>query len=49
MEDSVIVQHIHMKTVYINNGMKKKVRFDGLSAVALIDGCVYYFKLNDWT
>ena len=49
MEDSVIVQHIRMKTVYINNGMKKKVRFDRLSAVALINDCVYYFKLKDCT
>ena len=28
MEDSVIVQHIRMKTVYINNGMKKKLELD---------------------
>lgn len=42
------MQHFRMKTVYKNNEMKKKKKMEDLrlSAVALVNDCVYFFKLK---
>ena len=39
------MQHFRMKTVYKNNEMKKMEDLR-LSAVALVNDCVYFFKLK---